>query len=171
MALIVGFYTIYRSLLTESPVVRHLARLGYVLAIITAALAGVLHAAVDGIALKMAVNAWNTAAGTDKLAAFAAAEGIRWTEMSLNSIYDVAGGLAIFAEQCGVRVYGGAGVCGRLSLRTFANDAAGIGDAVAAADLLGDALELWRGEVLADVECTAGSARGCPIGTAPGRTH
>jgi hypothetical protein len=97
MALIVGFYAIYRSLLVEAPGVRHLARLGYVLAIITAALAGVLHAAVDGIALKLAVNAWNTADGTDKLAAFAAAEGIRWTEMSLNSIYDVAGGLAIFA--------------------------------------------------------------------------
>jgi predicted ATPase/DNA-binding SARP family transcriptional activator len=32
------------------------------------------------------------------------------------------------------------------------NDAAGLGDAVAAASLLGDALELWRGEVMADVE-------------------
>jgi hypothetical protein len=62
----------------------------------TAALAlyGALQA-VDGVALKQAVNAWVGAPAADKAARFATAEGIRWLEWGLRSYHDFALGVAL----------------------------------------------------------------------------
>src|SRR5581483_11540142 len=47
--------------------------------------------AVDGIALKR-VDSWATAPAGEKVAAFRVAEGIRWTEVGINSIYRILQG-------------------------------------------------------------------------------
>jgi hypothetical protein len=51
--------------------------------------------AVDGIALKWAVDAWVAAPAEEKTAAFAVAEGIRWTEYAFQSYSNVLIGLAL----------------------------------------------------------------------------
>src|SRR4030095_15983944 len=52
--------------------------------------------AVDGIALKWAVDTWATAPeGPDKTAAFAAAQALRWTEYAFQSYSNILLGLAI----------------------------------------------------------------------------
>lgn len=51
--------------------------------------------AVDGVALKMAVDAWVDADPSGRAPAFSAAEAIRWTEIGLNAIARVLQGVAI----------------------------------------------------------------------------
>jgi len=48
--------------------------------------------AVDGIALKRAVDSWVIAPAEEKMAAFRVAEGIRWTEEGTHSIYRILQG-------------------------------------------------------------------------------
>ena len=51
--------------------------------------------AVDGVALKQAVNAWATAPEAEKAARFAVAESIRWLEWGMRSYENFALGLAV----------------------------------------------------------------------------
>jgi uncharacterized protein DUF4386 len=78
---------------SESGVASALATLGLAAAIMTAATFGILQA-VDGIALKMAVDKWHAApAGSEEKAIyFGVAEGIRWTEGGVQSIYRILQG-------------------------------------------------------------------------------
>ena len=59
-------------------------RLGAVAAVVALSLYGVLQA-VDGVALKHAVNAWMIAPEAEKPARFASAEAIRWLEWGVRS--------------------------------------------------------------------------------------
>jgi len=59
-------------------------RFGAVAAVVTLALYGVLQA-VDGVALKQAVDAWASAPEVEKAARFASAEAIRWLEWGVRS--------------------------------------------------------------------------------------
>jgi hypothetical protein len=52
--------------------------------------------AVDGIALKRAVDAWAIAPTDQETAAFAAAEAVRWTEIGVNSLSFFLSGLTLF---------------------------------------------------------------------------
>jgi len=58
------------------------------------ALAGVLYA-VDGVALKQAVDAWVSAPAAEQAARFASAEAIRWLEWGITSYQDFMLGLAL----------------------------------------------------------------------------
>ncbi len=58
------------------------------------ALLGVLYA-VDGVALKQAVNAWVNAPAAEQAARFASAEAIRWLEWGTNSYQGMLQGLAL----------------------------------------------------------------------------
>ena len=58
------------------------------------ALAGVL-AAVDGVALKQAVDAWASAPAAEKASRLASAEAIRWLEFGINSYWQYMRGLAL----------------------------------------------------------------------------
>lgn len=71
-----------------------LARLGNVAAAATVALIAV-NMAVDGVALKGAVDAWAVAEADDKAARFAAAEAIRWLEWGVNSFFAVLLGVTV----------------------------------------------------------------------------
>jgi hypothetical protein len=86
-----GFVALHRLLVkSESATASALAWLGLVIAIITASTFTILQA-VDGIALKIAVDTWYaippSAADSEgqKTIAFRVAEGIRWTEIGINS--------------------------------------------------------------------------------------
>jgi hypothetical protein len=86
-----GFVALFRLLVkSESGMASALAWFGLVAAILTASTFTILQA-VDGIALKMAVDTWYaippSAADSEeeKAIAFRVAEGIRWTEIGINS--------------------------------------------------------------------------------------
>jgi hypothetical protein len=63
-------------------------------AIVSLALYGVLQA-VDGVALKQAVNAWAAAPEAEKLTRFASAESIRWLEWGARSYHGFLFGLTL----------------------------------------------------------------------------
>ncbi|KAE8766044.1 DUF4386 family protein [Georgenia thermotolerans] len=70
------------------------ARLGAVSATVSLALYGVLQA-VDGVALKQAVDAWTAAPEAEKAARFATAEAVRWLEWGTRSYQSFTFGLAL----------------------------------------------------------------------------
>jgi hypothetical protein len=89
-----GFVTLFRVFVqSESMTVSGLAWIGLTVAIIAASTLSILQA-VDGIALKRAVDSWVVAPAEEKMAAFRVAEGIRWTEIGTNSIYRILQGTA-----------------------------------------------------------------------------
>src|SRR5919109_4245712 len=82
-----GFVALFRLLVqSESMTVSVLAWIGFAITIIAASTLSILQA-VDGIALKRAVDSWVVAPAEEKMAAFRVAEGIRWTEEGTHSIY------------------------------------------------------------------------------------
>jgi Domain of unknown function (DUF4386) len=87
-----GFVALYRLLVqSESRAASALAWIGFAAAIIAASALSILQA-VDGIALKRAVDSWAAAPAGEKTAAFRVAEGIRWTEIGTNSIFRILQG-------------------------------------------------------------------------------
>jgi hypothetical protein len=68
-------------------------RFGAVAALVTLALYAVLQA-VDGVALKQAVDAWVNAPAAEKAARFASAEAIRWLEWAVRSYHSFLLGLS-----------------------------------------------------------------------------
>jgi len=87
-----GFVALFRLLMkSESGMVSALAWFGLVTSIITASTFTILQA-VDGIALKIAVDTWYAIpspsaadSGEQKAIAFRVAEGVRWVEIGINS--------------------------------------------------------------------------------------
>src|SRR6185436_9983680 len=69
-------------------------RFGAAATVATLALYGVV-LAVDGVALKQAVNAWASAPDAEKAARFASAEAVRWLEWGVRSYANVTLGLAV----------------------------------------------------------------------------
>src|SRR5215211_7924143 len=95
-----GLVALYYSVSAKPGVGAGLAPFGLAAAVTTAASFTVLQA-VDGIALKRAVDAWASAPAGQETAAFAAAEAIRWTEIGMNS-------LSFFLSELTLLLYGGA---------------------------------------------------------------
>lgn len=89
-----GLLALYYSITTrsESGTGVAAARFGFAAAVLTAASLTMLQA-VDGVALKWAVDRWASAPTDQESAAFAAAEGLRWTEYSLQSFSNILLGL------------------------------------------------------------------------------
>jgi hypothetical protein len=87
-----GFVALYCLLVqSESSMAFILAWIGLALAIMTASAFAVLQA-VDGIALKMAVDSWVAAPPEEKAITFRVAEGIRLIEYGTNSIFRILQG-------------------------------------------------------------------------------
>jgi hypothetical protein len=87
-----GFVVLHRLLArSESGTASALAWLGFAVTIVTASTFALLQA-VDGIALKMAVDSWYASPSEEKVAAFRVAEGIRWIEIGINSIFRILQG-------------------------------------------------------------------------------
>jgi len=84
LLLIGGFVALYYSITTQPEVNAAVARFGLAAALLTGAALTMLQA-VDGVALKWAVDTWASAPAEQEVAAFSAAAALRWTEYSLQS--------------------------------------------------------------------------------------
>jgi Domain of unknown function (DUF4386) len=93
LTMLAGFVVLYRAL----TVIRRPSALDQLTlaTTITAAAALTMLQAIDGVALKHAVNAWTGAAAPDKPARFAAAETVRWIEWDTNSYFYTLVGLTL----------------------------------------------------------------------------
>jgi hypothetical protein len=91
-----GFVAVYYSITrrSEAGAAVVVARFGFGAAVLTAASLTMLQA-VDGVALKWAVDAWVSAPADQETAAFAAAQALRWTEYSLQSYSNILLGLTL----------------------------------------------------------------------------
>jgi len=95
MAVIVaGLLALQVALNVRATAPRWLGRLGAVFAGVALGLYGVLQA-VDGVALKHAVEAWASAPAAEKAARFASAETVRWLEWGTRSYHSFTLGLAL----------------------------------------------------------------------------
>ncbi|MET4691213.1 hypothetical protein [Sinorhizobium fredii] len=92
--LIGGLLSLFFALDVQTESTRWAGRFGAASAVAALALYGVLQA-IDGVALKHAVNAWASAPNTEKTARFASAEAIRWLEWGVRSYHDFAFGIAL----------------------------------------------------------------------------
>ena len=89
-----GLFALLFALDVQAGTARWASRFGAAAAAVTLALyGGVL--AVDGVALKHAVNAWASAPEAEKAARFATAEAIRWLEWGMRSYENFTLGLAV----------------------------------------------------------------------------
>ena len=112
-----GFVALCRLIVrSDSSMASILAWIGLALAIMTASAFAVLQA-VDGIALKMAVDSWVAAPHEEKAITFRVAEGIRFIEYGTNTIFRILQGLvaimfgvAIVKTRILSKWIGGAGV-------------------------------------------------------------
>jgi hypothetical protein len=95
LMLLGGLIALYYSVGAEQGAGAGLAPFGLAAAVTTAASFTVLQA-VDGVALKRAVDAWVSAPTDREAAAFSAAEAVRWTEMGMNSLSFFLAGLTLF---------------------------------------------------------------------------
>jgi hypothetical protein len=94
LLLIGGLVALFFSLATRAEAAAVVARFGLAAAITTGASFTILQA-VDGIALKRAVDAWVSAPPDQQVAVFAAAEAIRWIEIGVNSLSFSLAGLTL----------------------------------------------------------------------------
>src|SRR3954470_15040414 len=92
--LLAGLLALFSALDVPAGAARWARRFGAASTVATLALYGVLQA-VDGVALKQAVNSWVSAPDAEKAARFAGAEAIRWLEWGVRSYQDVALGLGL----------------------------------------------------------------------------
>src|SRR3954454_1500208 len=92
--IIAGLLVLYFALDLRGGGAAWMARLGAVSATVALGLYGVLQA-VDGVALKQAVDAWVSAPQAEKAARFANAETIRWLEWGTRSYQSFMFGLTL----------------------------------------------------------------------------
>jgi hypothetical protein len=84
--LLLGLFVLSFALNVRSGALEWVGRFAAVLAAVAIALYGVLQA-VDGVALKHAVDAWTSAPEAEKATRFASAETVRWLEWGMNGYH------------------------------------------------------------------------------------
>jgi hypothetical protein len=89
-----GLVALYYSITTKSELGAVVARFGLVAVVLMGATFTMLQA-VDGVALKWAVDAWASAPADQEGAAFAAAEALRYTEYAIQSLFTILLGLTL----------------------------------------------------------------------------
>ena len=119
LLIIAGLLAVYYTLRTKAELGAEVARFGFVAVVLTADAFTMLQA-VDGVALKWAVDTWASAPVEQKADAFAAAEALRWTEYALQSFSNILLGLTLI-------LYGLAITLGSVYPRWLGGIAAGSG--------------------------------------------
>jgi hypothetical protein len=89
-----GLLALFFALDVRSGIPRWVGLFGAISAGVTLALAGVAYA-VDGVALKQAVDAWASAPAAEQATRFASAEAIRWLEWGTKSYWSSMFGLTL----------------------------------------------------------------------------
>ncbi len=97
---VAGLLTAGRAL-QRVGVPRSLVQVGDAAAAATVALIAV-NMAVDGVALKRAVDAWAAAEPAGRASRFAAAEAVRWLEWGVNSFFAILLGIALLTVAAGL---------------------------------------------------------------------
>jgi hypothetical protein len=97
-----GLFALFSALDVQVGAARLEGRVGTALTTATLALCGAV-LAVDGVALKQAVNAWVTAPDAEKAARFAAAETMRWLEWGTRSYENFTLGITVLFAAAVVR--------------------------------------------------------------------
>jgi hypothetical protein len=92
--LLAGLLALFVALDIQPARSRWASGFGAVMAVVTLALYGILQA-VDGVALKHAVDTWASAPDAEKAARFASAEAVRWLEWGVRGYQNFALGLAL----------------------------------------------------------------------------
>jgi hypothetical protein len=92
--IIAGLLVLFHALNAHMGTPGWASRFGAIAAVVALALYGVLQA-VDGVALKQAVDAWVRAPDAEKAARFASAETVRWLEWAVRSYHSFMLGLAL----------------------------------------------------------------------------
>jgi hypothetical protein len=92
--MLAGLFALFAAVDVQAAAAKLAGRLGAASTIATLALYGVV-LAVDGIALKQAVDAWADAPEAEKAARFASAEAMRWLEWGARSYENFTLGLAV----------------------------------------------------------------------------
>jgi hypothetical protein len=92
--LLAGLLVLFFALGVSEGTPRWLGFFAAIAAGVALVLAGVLYA-VDGVALKQAVDAWASAPAAEKVTRLASAEAIRWLEWGTNSYWNFMQGLAL----------------------------------------------------------------------------
>jgi len=94
--MLAGLFALFFAIDLRTEKARLAGRLGVASTAVALALyGGVL--AVDGVALKQAVNAWASAPDAEKVARFASAEAMRWLEWGMRSYENFTLGLALIS--------------------------------------------------------------------------
>jgi hypothetical protein len=105
----VGLVAVAAALARHRGVVGILGLAAGVAAVVSAAVFAV-QMAVDGVALKAAVDAWEAAgSGTDRAAAFGVADSVRSVEKGLSALFNVTNGLTLVSLGSGLALRGGRG--------------------------------------------------------------
>lgn len=91
-----GLFALFSALNAKAGTARLASHVGAAATTATLALYGAV-LAVDGVALKQAVNAWMAAPDAEKAARFAAAEAMRWLEWGTRSYQNFTLGLAVLS--------------------------------------------------------------------------
>lgn len=97
-----GLFVLYFALNLDPGTMRWIGRFGAVAALASLTLYGVLQA-VDGVALKHAVDAWANAPAGEKVIRFAAAETMRWLEWGVRSYQSFVLGVAFLLLASAIR--------------------------------------------------------------------
>lgn len=103
--LISGLVVLYFALDVQSGGAVWVSRFAVICAIVALAMYAVLQA-VDGVALKHAVDAWAAAPGSEKAIRFASAETIRWLEWAVRSYQSYMLGLSLILFGAAVALTG-----------------------------------------------------------------
>lgn len=94
LLIVVALLALARQVSRQSGVAGGLAVLGAATAVVTAAVFAV-QMAVDGVALKSAIDTWTDASGIGRAPAFHVAEGIRATEKGLGGFFQMTNGVTL----------------------------------------------------------------------------
>jgi hypothetical protein len=94
LCIVLAFVALYRVLNRQGGWAGAFATVGVVSAVLVAAIFAV-QMAVDGVALKAAVDAWVNAPAAEASSAFRVAEGIRDTEKGLSGFFQLTNGVAL----------------------------------------------------------------------------
>ena len=103
--LIAGLLALYFALNLTGGVTRQVGFFGALSAGVTLAIAGIQYA-VDGVALKQAVDAWASAPAAEQAARLTSAEAIRWLEWGVSGYADMLLGLTLML--LGIAIVGSA---------------------------------------------------------------
>jgi hypothetical protein len=92
--IVVGLIALARSLSRQGGLAGAFGVVGSIIGILVTAVFTV-QMAVDGVALKAAINAWTVATAADKSVAFQVAESVRWTEKGLGGFFQMLEGATL----------------------------------------------------------------------------